>query len=312
MSYVLVDLGSSQVKWQCRDQRGGLLLRSEWSWVHPSASLDACPWPQLPHGLEAVVVSAVGPSERRAQLAAALEQCYPGVPVQMVRPQRDGPLGLKLNYAEQQLGADRYCALLGVLAHERKPAVVVDAGTAVTIDLLTASGQHCGGYILPGLRLGLQPLIGLLPQPLRDQVAAGLDQALVQDETQGPGQTTLDAMVRGWTGGLVAAIEYLAAGHACAPVFACSSEEHHAGRAWWHYQQERCQQAIKHGVSGDGTRRPPARDGLPVWLTGGDALWLASAINLPFRIERDLVFDGLWQVIVHQQQGRALRQADGP
>lgn len=312
MSYVLVDLGSSQLKWQCRDQQGRFLLRGEWPWTHPAASLDACPWPQLPHGpAAAVVVSAVGSVERRALLKTALERRYPGVPVQMVRPQRAGPLGLKLNYAEQQLGADRYCALLGVLAHERKPAVVVDAGTAVTIDLLTASGQHCGGYILPGLRLGLQPLIGLLPQPLRDQVAADLERALVQDEAQGPGQTTLDAMVRGWTGGLVAAIEHLATGHACAPVFAQSGAEHHAGRAWWHYQQERCQQAIKHGVGRDGATLTHARDGLPIWLTGGDALWLASAINLPFRIERDLVFEGLWQVVVHQQ-GLSPRRVDEP
>ncbi|WP_206483153.1 type III pantothenate kinase [Thalassotalea sp. G2M2-11] len=52
------------------------------------------------------------------------------------------------------LGVDRWLALLG--AKKLFPdnhCLVIDAGTATTIDLLQATGEHCGGWILPGVNL---------------------------------------------------------------------------------------------------------------------------------------------------------------
>ena len=53
----------------------------------------------------------------------------------------------------QQLGVDRWLAMLAARAGNRGPVCVIDAGTAITIDLVSASGQHEGGYILPGVEL---------------------------------------------------------------------------------------------------------------------------------------------------------------
>ena len=50
------------------------------------------------------------------------------------------------------LGVDRWCAL--VAAHHQYPGlnlIVVDAGSAVTVDLVSAHSVHLGGYIIPGL-----------------------------------------------------------------------------------------------------------------------------------------------------------------
>ena len=57
---------------------------------------------------------------------------------------------LPTRYNPAQLGLDRWLAALA--AHERAggACVVVDAGTATTIDLIDADGAHAGGYILPG------------------------------------------------------------------------------------------------------------------------------------------------------------------
>ena len=63
-----------------------------------------------------------------------------------------------------QLGADRWAALIAArkraVAYELfpPPAVVVNAGTAVTVDALGADGVFRGGMILPGLRLMLRAL----------------------------------------------------------------------------------------------------------------------------------------------------------
>jgi len=61
-------------------------------------------------------------------------------------------------YDIQSMGVDRWLVLLG--CHERKlyPCVVVDSGTATTIDLMNTQGEHEGGYILPGLSLAKSAL----------------------------------------------------------------------------------------------------------------------------------------------------------
>ncbi|TRZ94207.1 MAG: type III pantothenate kinase [Rhodocyclaceae bacterium] len=53
----------------------------------------------------------------------------------------------------QQLGADRWAALIGARALHAEPCVVVMAGTATTIDALADNGLFRGGLILPGLSL---------------------------------------------------------------------------------------------------------------------------------------------------------------
>ena len=53
----------------------------------------------------------------------------------------------------QQLGADRWAALLGARALHAAACVVVMAGTATTIDVLDDTGLFRGGLILPGLSL---------------------------------------------------------------------------------------------------------------------------------------------------------------
>ncbi|MEQ1593202.1 MAG: type III pantothenate kinase [Thiobacillaceae bacterium] len=49
------------------------------------------------------------------------------------------------------LGADRWAALIGARQRTRDACLVVSAGTALTIDALTADGQFIGGVIIPGL-----------------------------------------------------------------------------------------------------------------------------------------------------------------
>lgn len=51
-----------------------------------------------------------------------------------------------------QLGVDRWLTLIGANAlYSGKNTLIVDAGTATTIDLLAANGEHQGGWILAGI-----------------------------------------------------------------------------------------------------------------------------------------------------------------
>lgn len=62
-----------------------------------------------------------------------------------------------------RLGSDRWVALIGARARlraagRRGPALVVMAGTAVTVDALDADGRFLGGLILPGHGIMLKAL----------------------------------------------------------------------------------------------------------------------------------------------------------
>lgn len=60
--------------------------------------------------------------------------------------------GITVGYHHyQQLGVDRWLALIGAsVLYPNKNILIIDAGTAITIDYLNAQGLHYGGWILPG------------------------------------------------------------------------------------------------------------------------------------------------------------------
>lgn len=62
--------------------------------------------------------------------------------------------GVTSSYQEpEKLGVDRWIAMIA--AHKLYPEqniIIVDAGTATTIDLLNSGGQHLGGWIMPGVQ----------------------------------------------------------------------------------------------------------------------------------------------------------------
>ena len=57
-----------------------------------------------------------------------------------------------------KLGIDRWLAMMAAWQLVAGLVIVVDAGTALTIDIVDQKGRHSGGYILPGRRL----LLGVL------------------------------------------------------------------------------------------------------------------------------------------------------
>lgn len=69
-----------------------------------------------------------------------------GFSVTRIKTQAEA-LGMRIAYPQpQQMGVDRFLALLA--AHQAKqPLVIVSAGSALTVDVLQADGQHRGGMI---------------------------------------------------------------------------------------------------------------------------------------------------------------------
>ena len=58
----------------------------------------------------------------------------------------------------ETVGIDRLAAATAAYRRYREGAVVVDVGTAITVDAVSSGGVYLGGAIAPGLRLALRAL----------------------------------------------------------------------------------------------------------------------------------------------------------
>lgn len=61
--------------------------------------------------------------------------------------------GMQIRYRpSRSLGADRICGAVAAFSRFGGPVIVIDLGTAITYDVITADGVFLGGAIAPGLR----------------------------------------------------------------------------------------------------------------------------------------------------------------
>src|SRR5947208_8661714 len=92
-----------------------------------------------------VVVSSVVPAKNSAILKAAGKRKVLWLDWKL-------KLGVEMDYPKpQSIGADRLATAAAVTALYGCPAIVVDFGTAVTFDIISAQRKYIGGVIAPGL-----------------------------------------------------------------------------------------------------------------------------------------------------------------
>lgn len=97
-----------------------------------------------------------------------------------------------------QLGSDRFVALVAARkSFPKQNCIVIDCGTAVTIDALSHEGEFCGGVIIPGLKLWSDSLIKRAGQLNEHQI----------DDTDLFAKDTAQAIGSGSIFGLTSAIE---------------------------------------------------------------------------------------------------------
>ncbi len=105
----------------------------------------------------------------------------------------------------EDVGMDRLAAALAV--NQSRPgdrsAIVIDAGTAITVDLVSADGIFQGGAILPGFRTSAQAL-ALAAEALPRIEPIGLSQTVPPI-----GKSTLQAIQSGLTWGCIGAVKEL-------------------------------------------------------------------------------------------------------
>lgn len=58
-----------------------------------------------------------------------------------------------------RLGVDRWAVVVAAYQEVKSPVIIVDAGSAITVDAVDANGFHLGGYIAPGMKLMKNALV---------------------------------------------------------------------------------------------------------------------------------------------------------
>jgi type III pantothenate kinase len=79
----------------------------------------------------------------------------------------DLPIAIRVE-APERVGLDRLAAAVAAngLRQPDRPAIVIDAGSAITVDLVAGDGAFEGGVILPGFRMSAEALYGADMLPL--------------------------------------------------------------------------------------------------------------------------------------------------
>jgi type III pantothenate kinase len=195
---VVVDVGNTRIKW-------GRAAGPRVTTVAALPPDDPAAWGRqyqrwrLDHG-GCWLVSGVHPGRR----TALLDWLRPrAASVHVLDSYRQLPLVVEVDHPEQ-VGLDRL--LNAVAANSQRPAnvgaILVDAGSAITVDLVDEHGVFRGGAILPGLRL--------MAQALHDHTAR-LPLVEIRETGELPGRSTVTAIQAGVLHAAVGGIERLIA-----------------------------------------------------------------------------------------------------
>lgn len=139
------DVGNSRAKWRLVEQEG-VVDRN--TLVHGD-SRDLERLMTCADTVDQIWIASVAGPQVEQELSAVLRERWGVEPWFARSPAAFG--GLVNSYSEPlRMGVDRWLAMLGARLRCKQRLCVIDAGSALTIDLVSAEGQHEGGYIIPG------------------------------------------------------------------------------------------------------------------------------------------------------------------
>lgn len=160
---LLLDIGNTRLKWVLLE--AGQMIEGS-AGLHEGNPADALSRMDLVEPCSIAIASVTGPAHELDLTKVCLARWQRRPVFARSEAERDG---LRNAYADpSRLGVDRWLALLAAWHHTRGACVVVDAGTALTVDAVDGSGQHLGGIIAAGLQASEQAVLGATRFPVRD------------------------------------------------------------------------------------------------------------------------------------------------
>ena len=102
-----------------------------------------------------------------------------------------------------EVGADRKLNSVAGIEKYGYPLVIVDLGTAITLDIISQQGEYIGGIISPGMELGMEALFSH---------TAKLPQIVLKAPDNYIGKSTIEAIQSGIVYGTVGMVDTLIEG----------------------------------------------------------------------------------------------------
>jgi len=145
-----IDVGNTQVKIGVYDAKNSLLSFSK----HPQLTIAVLETLFLKFEIKQAILSSV-----RVEHAAVLEFLERNLKtVLQLSSKTNVPIQSQYETPET-LGNDRLAAVVGANAlYPQEGVLVLDAGTCITYDFITAEATYMGGSILPGIKMRFQAL----------------------------------------------------------------------------------------------------------------------------------------------------------
>ncbi len=148
--YLLIDIGNTRIKWQHRDDKN--IIASNSILVEEFMDLDF----SSIKSIEKIIMSNVSHSVvlDKMKEVLAVFKCP------IIEATSDSNDYLINDYEDcKTLGVDRWMAALGAWKLYKRPLLIINAGTAITIDLINLDqkdkAHFKGGMILPGIAISL-------------------------------------------------------------------------------------------------------------------------------------------------------------
>lgn len=204
-----IDAGNTRIKW-------GVFDGAKWNPCGALPTAEAArlgeAWSAAPQDCRAIASNVAGAKVQHALESACAAA---GFPLTLALSQPEA-LGVTNGYRDsRQLGADRWAALIAAHHAHRGDKLVVNAGTALTVDALRADGRFLGGIIVPG------------PALMRSALGAGTAGLSATEGEFAPFPArTEDAITSGAIQACIGAIDRMRAAMAdsgCAPALAVLS-----------------------------------------------------------------------------------------
>ncbi len=144
---LLLDAGNTRIKWALTSDDLGPWLHQGVVAVGNTGALQHS-FANMPAPSRVLASNVAGETaEQSIRAACAVWDCT----VEFVTAQAE-QCGVRNGYTQpRRLGSDRWAALVAAWHQVRQACLVVNCGTATTVDALSADGEFLGGLILPGL-----------------------------------------------------------------------------------------------------------------------------------------------------------------
>ena len=191
-----VDIGNSRIKWVfAEDGIPGEPQAWDYSPDNMITLLDD-QWGKITRP-DRILVANVAGDRVSADLNKVCDDIWSLVP-EFIRVRKEA-CGVTNGYLEiNQLGVDRWLSIIAGWVLYKTNICIIGVGTAVTVDLVLASGQHQGGYIIPGMNM---------MQHMLTRHTHGIDIECAIPPGIEPGQSTRACVQNGSMLALIAMIE---------------------------------------------------------------------------------------------------------